>query len=79
MSLAAGGFYAVLGFGINMIALLICGYGGYLVEKGELTRGGIAAIATQVQMLERSIARLSMLNAQVVKALRAAGKLLCYY
>mmetsp|Transcript_3431 Transcript_3431/g.3905 ORF Transcript_3431/g.3905 Transcript_3431/m.3905 type:complete len:482 (-) Transcript_3431:2569-4014(-) len=72
MAVAAGGFYASLGLGLNLIALLVCGYGGYLVQQGELTKGGVAAVATQVQMLERALARLSMLSAQVVKAFRAS-------
>ncbi|GBG27367.1 ABC transporter B family member 4 [Hondaea fermentalgiana] len=72
MALTAGGFYSLLHLGINLITLLICGYGGQLVTSGELTRGGIAAIVTQVQILERSMARLSIVSAQLVKAFRSS-------
>lgn len=72
MALTAGGFYSLLHLGINLITLLICGYGGQLVTNGELTRGGIAAIVTQVQILERSMARLSIVSAQLVKAFRSS-------
>jgi len=72
MAFTAGGFYSMLGLGINLITLLICGYGGHLVSSGELTRGGIAAVVTQVQILERSMARLSMVSAQLIKAFRAS-------
>jgi ABC-type bacteriocin/lantibiotic exporter with double-glycine peptidase domain len=64
MALAAGGFYACLHFGINCTSLLICGYGGYLVSTGELTKGGIAAAVTQVQSLERVMGKLSILAAK---------------
>jgi ABC-type bacteriocin/lantibiotic exporter with double-glycine peptidase domain len=64
MALAAGGFYACLHFGINCTSLLICGYGGYLVSTGELTKGGIAAAVTQVQSLERAMGKLSILAAK---------------
>jgi len=72
MALTAGAFYAGLGLGINLITLVICGFGGYLVSTGDLTRGGIASVVTQVQILERSMARLSMVSAQLMKAFRAS-------
>jgi len=72
MALTAGAFYACIGLGINLITLLICGYGGQLVSTGELTRGGIAAVVTQVQILERSMARLSITSAQLIKAFRSS-------
>ncbi|CAK9040570.1 Mitochondrial potassium channel ATP-binding subunit (ATP-binding cassette sub-family B member 8 [Durusdinium trenchii] len=72
MALTAGGFYSALHLGINLITLLICGFGGHLVSQGELTRGGIASIVTQVQILERSMARISVVSAQLVKAFRSS-------
>jgi len=72
MALMAGSFYSMLHLGINLITLLICGYGGQLVTTGELTRGGIASIVAQVQILERSMSRLSVTSAQLFKAFRSS-------
>jgi ATP-binding cassette subfamily B (MDR/TAP) protein 8 len=73
MALYAGGFYSMLYLGINLITLVICGFGGLLVSNGELTRGGIAQVVTQVQILERSMAKMSVVSAQLFKAFRSSA------
>ena len=72
MAVFSGAFYAGIGLGINMTTLLICSWGHRLVDQGVLTKGDIATIATQVQLLERSLARLSVLSASLSKAMKSS-------
>ena len=67
IALAAGGFYALLGLGINLITLFV----GYAAGN-ELSKGEIAGAFTQVMLLERAIARLSMVGTNVAKAVQGA-------
>jgi ATP-binding cassette, subfamily B (MDR/TAP), member 8 len=72
MAILTGAFYSSIGLGINLTTLLICGWGHQLIEQGKLTKGDLATIATQVQLLERSLARLSVLSASLSKAMKGA-------
>ena len=72
MAVAAGSFYSLLALGINLTSLLVGAYGGYLVTAGELSRGDIASALTQVMLLERAMARISMVATDVAKAVQGA-------
>ena len=72
MAAYSGAFYSSIGLGINLTTLLIMGWGHRLIEQGALTKGDIATIATQVQMLERALARLSVLSASMSKAMKSS-------
>jgi ATP-binding cassette subfamily B (MDR/TAP) protein 8 len=70
MAIYSGMFYAGISLGVNLITLLVIGVGHQLVSAGELTRGDVSSIIVQVQLLERALARLSVLSASVSKALK---------
>lgn len=70
MAMYSGAFYSCIGLGVNLTTLIIVGWGHQLVSAGQLTKGDIATIATQVQMLERSLSRLSVLTASLSKAMK---------
>jgi ABC-type multidrug transport system fused ATPase/permease subunit len=72
MALATGAFYAAVQLGINLTTILLCGVGNHLVQTKKLTRGDLAAIATQVQLLERALARLTQLSSQISTALKSS-------
>lgn len=72
MAALSGAFYAAVSLGVNLTTILIGALGHHFISNGSLTKGDIAAIATQVQMLERSLARLSVLSAQISKAAKAS-------
>ena len=72
MAMLSGAFYSSISLGINLTTLLILGWGHHLIESGKLTKGDIATIATQVQLLERALARLSVLSASLSKSMKSS-------
>lgn len=72
MAVLSGAFYSAVMLGVNLTTVLIGALGHHFITSGSLTKGDVAAIATQVQMLERALARLSVLSAQISKAGKAS-------
>ena len=72
LALSTSAFYICLVFGVRVIALSTIFLGGYLVSQEEISRGDIAAIVTQTQMIQRCFAGISMIISKLSKAMKNA-------
>ena len=79
MAVSTGLFYAglgkgtcdspILGLGVNLGTLLIGNFGGGLIAAGKISKGDVAGMITQVQLIERAVTKLSELSGKLSKVL----------
>jgi len=72
MAVATAGFYSALNLGVSLTTMVLFALGHRLVGAGEMTKGDLAVVVTNVQMLERALNRLTQLISQVSLALKSS-------
>ena len=73
LALATSAFFGALHFGVSGIQLLVCCYGGALVDAGTISSGGMVSVLSGTMRMQRAFAGLSKTSAQVSKATSTCG------